>query len=127
MINRNAGQPTAIPGSGALAGLTDNAAFFCLERLAMNRGLRVVFKGEHRRLASGALSHLIAGPGAVVTQASLTGLTDRSWASRTARLAAAALGAGPISARLEKATQAAQDQPPLLISWVLAPKAERRI
>jgi len=32
----------------AVSGLTDYGAFFCLERLAMDRGLRVAFKREHR-------------------------------------------------------------------------------
>lgn len=37
----------------AIAGLTGYAAFFCLERLAWDRGLRVAFKEEHRRTDSG--------------------------------------------------------------------------
>ncbi|MEI9887688.1 MAG: hypothetical protein WDN08_14530 [Rhizomicrobium sp.] len=31
-----------------VSGLTAYGAFFCLERLAMDRGLRVAFKREHR-------------------------------------------------------------------------------
>ena len=114
-------------GKAAIAGLTEYGAFFCLERLAMDRGLRTVFKGEHRLLDSGAASHLITGPEAVVTSGSIAGLSDRGWAAQTARLAMAAHGAGPIAASRQATTRAGADQPPLLISWVLAPRPERQI
>ena len=111
----------------AIAGLTEYGAFFCLERLAIDRGLRTVFKGEHRLMDSGAASHSITGPEAVVTPASLAGLSDRGWAAQTARLAMAAHGAGPIAVQRQTTTRAGAGQPPLLISWVLAPRPERQI
>ncbi len=111
----------------ALSGLTAYGAFFCLERLALDRGLRVVFKGEHRRLASGLASHRIAGPATVVTQQSLAGLSGHAWAAQSARMAMAARGAGLIAVRLQAHARADAGQPPLLISWVLAPKSERRM
>lgn len=111
----------------ALAGLTDHAAFFCLERLALDRGLRVVFKGEHRRLASGSTAHAVAGPDAVVTRAALERLSSRAWAAQAASMALAARGAGPVDASRQATSQAGPGQPPLLISWVLAAKPERRI
>lgn len=111
----------------ALAGLTEYGAFFCLERLALDRGLRVVFKAEHRRLASGATAHAVAGPPAVVTQAALERLSGNAWAAQAASMALAARGAGPVGASRQATSQAGPGQPPLLISWVLAPKPERRI
>jgi len=111
----------------ALAGLTEHAAFFCLERLALDRGLRVVFKGEHRRLASGATAHAVAGPDAVVTQTALERLSGRAWAAQAAQMALAARGEGPIGASRRTTSQAGPGQPLLLISWVLAAKPERRI
>ena len=111
----------------ALAGLTEHAAFFCLERLALDRGLRVVFKGEHRRLASGAVAHAVAGPDAVVTKAALERLSGRAWAAQAASMALDTRGAGPIGARRQAISPSGPSQPLLLISWVLAAKSERRI
>ena len=45
-----------------IAGLTAYAALFCLERLAWDHGMRVVFHGTHDRIASGAVQHVIRGP-----------------------------------------------------------------
>ena len=42
----------------AIAGLTGYAAFFCLERFAWDRGLRVAFKEELQRTGSGQPSSL---------------------------------------------------------------------
>ena len=106
-----------------VGGLTEYPAFFCLERLAMDRGLRVAFKGEHRRLASGAASHVILGDAAVAAQ----DLSGSAWPARTARLALAARGDRPIAVRMQTVGRAHAGQPPLLISWVLAPKSQRRI
>jgi hypothetical protein len=109
----------------ALVGLTEPAAFFCLERLALDRGLRVVFKGEHRQ-ADGLAVHRLSGPKAVVTPSALHALSEHAWPSQTAHLALAALGAGAQGARLQTTAAAADRQPALLISWTLAPKPERR-
>jgi hypothetical protein len=47
-----------------IAGLTAYAALFCLERLAWDHGMRVVYHGEHARLASGEVEHVLYGPAA---------------------------------------------------------------
>ena len=109
-----------------LAGLTGYGAFFYLERLALDRGLRLAFKGEHRLTVSGAVSHAISGDDAVAARDALAPVSGRAWAAQTARLAMAASGAGPIAVRLNRTTQAEPGQPPLLISWVIAPRPERR-
>ncbi len=111
----------------ALAGLTDHAAFFCLERLALDRGLRTAFKAEHRRTPSGAVAHAVAGPDAVVTQAAMERLSGRAWAAQAASMALAARGAGPVGELRRTASPAGPGQPLVLISWVLAAKPERRI
>jgi hypothetical protein len=52
-----------------IAGLTGSDVLFCLERLAMDRGLRVVFKGEHRRFGNDRLSRAITAPPPLVSWA----------------------------------------------------------
>ncbi len=109
--------------AAVVAGLTDPAAFFCLERLALDRGLRVAFKGEHRRLASGETSHVIAGHEGLETRVAF----GPAWPAQAARLVLAARNDGPAKVRLQTIGQAHAGQPPLLISWVLAPKRQSRI
>lgn len=102
-----------------LAGLTGPAAFFCLERLALDRGLRTVFKGEHRPGADGA-SHELKGSAAVVAPRALDGPSGRAWPAQMARLALASLGARPPFAPVAPFAPAAAEPPPL-VSWALAP------
>jgi hypothetical protein len=45
-----------------IAGLTAYASLFCLERLAWDHGMRLVFHGTHDRLATGAVQHVVRGP-----------------------------------------------------------------
>jgi hypothetical protein len=100
----------------ALVGLTGPEAFFCLERLALDRGLRLVFKGEHG--ASGGLaSHVLAGPSAVVTPAALASLSEGAWPAQTVHLALASVGAGGGRARLQAGALAGAAR---LVSWALA-------
>jgi hypothetical protein len=93
----------------ALAGLTAYGAFFCLERLAMDRGLRTAFRGEHRRTASGATLHTIPCPAV---------LSDALWPVQLARAAMGPASSGTV----RHTTRATPDQPDLLVSWRLAPK-----
>ncbi len=44
-----------------LAGLTAYAALFCLERLAWDHGMRVVYHGEHIPFSSGEIEHVLYG------------------------------------------------------------------
>jgi hypothetical protein len=48
-----------------IAGLTAYAALFCLERLAWDHGMRVVYHGAHTPLASGDVDHVVHGPWSV--------------------------------------------------------------
>jgi len=105
----------------AVAGLTEYGPFFCLERLAMDRGLRVAFKGSHRRDGS-QLLHLIDGPKDVVTEQALNALSDQYWPAQAARMAIASRTAASMTSRLYKSSSAASEQWPLLVSWMIMPK-----
>jgi hypothetical protein len=110
-----------------VSGLTEYGAFFCLERLAMDRGLRVAFRGEHRLLSSGAVHHTIHGPERIVTREAISDLSDDAWPAQTARLMMAVRGAESLTATQVEHTVANSAQPSLLVSWVLAPKSGHRI
>jgi hypothetical protein len=105
-----------------VAGLTEFGAFFCLERLAMDRGLRVAFKGEHRRDGPQIL-HVLTGPGDVVTER--TTLSDRNWPPEIAHLSMASRVSGPVTSRLHRTTSLRGEQPSLLVSWMITPKRLR--
>jgi hypothetical protein len=106
----------------AIAGLTAHGPMFCLERLAWDQGMRVVFRAEHAPVA-GALEHRVAGPIAMLDDAR-SAAAERAWGSRFADLVTrcpsgrAELGSfaacGP-----DAGAPAADDEP--LYTWVIAP------
>ncbi len=91
-----------------LAGLTAYAALFCLERLAWDHGMRVVYRGEHTPLAGGEADR-IDWPAQI---ASLIALTEArsTWS-----------GLPPLRRAAETRVLTAGEQP--LHSWVIAPPA----
>src|SRR5689334_15407428 len=46
----------------AIAGLTAHGALFCLERLAWEQRMRVIYRGEHAAAAGGYVVHRFEGP-----------------------------------------------------------------
>jgi len=102
----------------AVAALTEYGPFFCLERLAMDRGLRVAFKGSHRR--DGAkLHHVIDGPKDVVTKQALS---DEHWPVQAAHMAMASRAAKQTTSQLRSYSSAVDERWPLLVSWMIVPK-----
>jgi hypothetical protein len=51
------------------AGLTDRSAIFCLEELARDVGMRVIFRADHIIDQNGHTQHTAAGPASLVTAA----------------------------------------------------------
>jgi hypothetical protein len=105
----------------AVTGLTEFGVFFCLERLAMDRGLRVAFKGSHRRDGS-RLLHDIHAPKDVVTEQALSALSGQHWTEQAARMAIASRADGRMISQLRKTSSVASDRWPLLVSWMIVPK-----
>jgi hypothetical protein len=52
-----------------VAGLTDRAALFCLEELARDVGMRVIFRADHMIDQNGHAQHTAAGPASLVAAA----------------------------------------------------------
>jgi len=105
----------------AVTGLTEYGPFFCLERLAMDRGLRVAFKVSHRRDGS-QLLHEICGPKEVMTEQALNDLSEQRWPAQAARMAVASRAGGQIISQLRKMSSVVDDRWPLLVSWMIVPK-----
>jgi len=112
----------------AVAGLTAQGPLFCLERLAWDHGMRVVYRGDHRYLPSDAIEHTLTGPEGALRQAAL--LENDGWAARVAAILAR-LPEGPSApakiAVRGRAKAPAHAEPEDLISWVIAPVAGARI
>jgi hypothetical protein len=108
-------------GPAAIAGLTAHGALFCLERLAWDQRMRVVFRAEHTVAASGRVAHAVEGPAALVERASNTAV-GRGWAEAMAEIAVLCprRRTQRSSAYIETAT--AVPSPPVekLYSWVIA-------
>jgi hypothetical protein len=52
-----------------VAGLTDRAALFCLEELARDVGMRVIFRADHMMDQNGHTEHSAVGPASLVAAA----------------------------------------------------------
>lgn len=109
-------------GPAAIAGLTVPHVAFCLEILARDVGMRVMYRGEHSPLGDGRIHHRFKGPADLLAK---TSLLDADWTHGTAQWV------GCCQATLERteaeyisvAGHNAIDEP--LVSWVIAPRSSR--
>jgi hypothetical protein len=114
----------------AVAGLTAQGALFCLERLAWDHGMRVVFRGDHQYLPTGAIQHVLTGSERVVQQATSLRDAGDDWALRVAGILARVPEdhSTPAKATIHgRAAAPANTEAEDLISWVIAPVAGARI
>jgi hypothetical protein len=106
----------------AIAGLTAHGALFCLERLAWEQRMRVVYRGEHAPAAGGCVAHRFEGP-APLARAAVAATANAAWAADLADFVAECPRhrAQPSTARslTARALYAPTSEP--LFSWVIAP------
>ena len=107
----------------AIAGLTAHGPLFCLERLAWDQGLRVVFRGEHTPEDGGIIRHALSGPASMLRDAQRAA-TDTAWSERLAEIAMRVprgrieMGSGRAATRARIAMPEPADA---LYTWVIAP------
>src|SRR5688572_19381067 len=106
----------------ALAGVTLADALFVLETFALDRGMHVVYRGEHGLVEDGRIVHRLAGPATLLERLSPL---PAQWEGALARaLTECPLGA-PQTARVELVSAGRElslrDAP--LHSWIIAPRA----
>jgi hypothetical protein len=110
-------------GPAAIAGMTAHGPLFCLERLAWDQGMRVVYRADHNWLAEGSLEHALRGPAEMLRRAKEIDSLGADWGGWAANvLATYSEGdAGSFhSAIASTVVQPEADEP--LISWIIAPK-----
>jgi hypothetical protein len=109
-------------GPAAIAGMTPPRVAYCLQVLAQDSGMRLVFRAEHMPAADGGLAHRVTGPKAVLGRARAL---DRAadWPRGVAQLIAACpadfSGKSSLALNSPSASGCASRQP--LVSWVIAP------
>ena len=109
----------------AIAGLTSPESLFCLERLAWDHGMKVIYKAQHVPAHSGHVTHRLTGSGQAVSQFErLYQQNPSAWASRTARILAT-FPSEP-GDRLQKIVESNSADAPgwlerPLTSWLIAP------
>jgi len=106
----------------ALAGVTLADALFVLETFALDRGMHVVYRGEHGLVEGGRITHRLAGPAALIER--LDPLPAEWEGALAQALTECPLGA-PQTARVELVGAGRElslrDAP--LYSWIIAPRA----
>jgi hypothetical protein len=113
-------------GPVAIAGLTAHGPLFCLERLAWDHRMRVVFRASHSVLPDGSMEHELWGPQGMVSDASfLAGRTD--WGQGVAGLLARcpADRADACGRTIYSPSASAPPDGEPLFSWVIASKEQR--
>src|SRR4029453_1418322 len=106
-----------------ISGLTTHGPIFCLERFAWDHGLRVVFRGEHRVLSSGAIAHSITGRPDIVTRIDRSALDSLEWARHLTHVVIACEACQQRSAvaTITSGSTVLADSSEPLVSWVIAP------
>jgi hypothetical protein len=106
----------------AIAGLTAHGALFCLERLAWEQRMRVVYRGEHAA-AGGSVAHRFEGPARLVAAAA-EATAGVAWAAALADVVAGC-PRGRAEPGTARSLTALRDADPVpgepLFSWVIAP------
>jgi hypothetical protein len=106
-----------------IAGLTAHGALFCLERLAWDHGMRVMFRAEHRYRPDGCIEHVVSAHKAVLRDAADLATAGSNWSARLAGLVSTCgqgrLETSPaVVTRLGESPRADQET---LFSWVIGP------
>ena len=110
-------------GPVPIAGLTAHGALFCLERLAWDHRMRVMFRAEHVYRSDGCVEHIVSAHEAVLRSVDGLAAAGSNWSAHLAELVSTCgqghLATSPaIVTRLGAAPQADQET---LFSWVIGP------
>ncbi|HEY8519364.1 MAG TPA: hypothetical protein VIN61_04745 [Gammaproteobacteria bacterium] len=111
-------------GPAAIAGLTAHGALFCLEQLAWDQRMRVVFRAEHRP-GDACVAHDLTGPAEMSAPNVRLEAAGTAWAERMAELVARCPSGRTEIVRTAAATPGASfpAAADALYSWVIAPTA----
>ena len=111
-----------------IAGLTEHGPLFCLERLAWDHGMRVVYRADHTYRADGYMEHELSGSERMLREAVNISSSGPDWSSRTASLLTRCPANKAQASKMTVVTPAVKkaDDPEHLVSWVIAPVSAAR-
>ena len=111
-----------------IAGLTRHGPLFCLERLAWDYGMRVIFRGEHVQTADARIQHSIKGPVGVVGPELIFAADRIGWADLLASLVVRCHVGPATSSKICWGSRGPISDLEIepLFSWVIAPVSGRR-
>jgi hypothetical protein len=103
-----------------VAGLTDRAALFCLEELARDVGMRVIFRADHIIDQDGHTQHTAVGPASLVTVA--RNLPQEAGFGRTmaVHFSQFDIGEGGDMAAQKRTGPFSPENKTALVSWLIA-------
>lgn len=107
----------------AIAGLTAHGPLFCLEQLARDVRMRVIFRAQHRRALDGSFEHRIEGGEGVRALAATVRPEAGDWSVDVARLVMNCPAESGVSANaliLPARCALVGDESAALFSWVIA-------
>ncbi len=106
-----------------IAGLTAHGPLFCLERLAWDHGMRVMFRAEHQYRADGCIEHVVSAHEAVLRDAAGLATAGSNWSAHLAGLVSTC-GQGRLEtspAIVTRLVESAHADRETLFSWVIGP------
>jgi hypothetical protein len=111
-----------------IAGLTEHGPLFCLERLAWDHGMRVVYRADHTYRSDGYMEHELSGSEQMLREAVDLSSSGTDWSSRTASLLTRCPASRAQASKMTVVTPTAKqaDDPEHLVSWVIAPVGAAR-
>ncbi|HXA76126.1 MAG TPA: hypothetical protein VNV41_03250 [Candidatus Acidoferrales bacterium] len=111
-----------------IAGLTEHGPLFCLERLAWDHGMRVVYRADHTYRADGYMEHELSGSERMLREAVNISSSGPDWGNRTASLLTRCPASKAQASKMTVVTPTLQqaDDPEHLVSWVIAPVGAAR-
>lgn len=106
-----------------IAGLTEHGPVFCLERLAWDHGMRVVYRADHTYRSDGYMEHELSGSDAMLREAVNLSTSGPDWSRQIASLLTRCPASRSQASKMTIVTPAARhaDDPEQLVSWVIAP------
>jgi hypothetical protein len=106
-----------------LAGMTTRAGLFVLETLAADRGMRVLYRGEHEPARVGHIAHALVGPTDLLVEMATE--NGASWPIAVGNALARLPAAGSRHRHLVSTPADAEDvaRAEALWSWVIAPRS----
>jgi len=106
----------------AIAGLTEHGPLFCLERLAWDHGMRVIYRADHT-YHDGYMEHELSGSERMLREAVELSSSGPEWSARVASLLTRCPASRTQASQLTVVTPTAKraGDPDHLVSWVIAP------